>query len=177
VGTRAGGLFYLQAEKLDHADELDDAAVFALHADSDGGLWIGLCNRGLFCLKDGRAQHWKMAQGLPDDTVYAILEDAAGVLWMSCNEGIYGLSKTALLRFDPAAGTPLLPRQLTREDGLLDSACLASGQPAAARSDDGRLPRHPSIRRASANGLSRAGLSIDRQRRAITSRCEHCQPF
>ena len=139
VGTRAGGLFYLQADKLEHADELDDAAVFALHADSDGGLWIGSCNRGLFYLKDGRAQHWKMAQGLPDDTVYAILEDAAGVLWMSCNEGIYGLSKTALLHFDPAAGIPLLPRQLTHEDGLLDSACLASGQPAAARSDDGRF--------------------------------------
>jgi signal transduction histidine kinase/ligand-binding sensor domain-containing protein len=54
-------------------------------------LWIGTGNGGLnrFDISTGRVtQHYTKTGGLPDNTVYGILEDNNGTLWMSTNQGI-----------------------------------------------------------------------------------------
>lgn len=55
-----------------------------------GILWLGLSNGGLnrFDTKTGIATHITMKDGLPSNTIYGILQDDAGTLWISTNNGI-----------------------------------------------------------------------------------------
>jgi ligand-binding sensor domain-containing protein/signal transduction histidine kinase len=70
--------------------------VWAIHQDSDGGLWFGTRNSGLFRLRDGRIAHFTAEDGLASDAIYDILEDAEGHLWMSGPNGIATLNRHEL---------------------------------------------------------------------------------
>jgi ligand-binding sensor domain-containing protein/signal transduction histidine kinase len=139
LGTRRSGLFELRDGSLQHCNFFQPSSVTALHADADGSLWIGTMNGGLFHWQDGHINQWNLADGLPDNTVFAIIEDAADTLWISSGDGIFGLNKHALAHYNKTNGLSLLPMRLAREDGLLDNSCLGSGQPAATKSADGRI--------------------------------------
>ncbi len=72
----------------------------AASAATPGMLWIGTEQRGLgrLDLRDDAVRFFTTRNsGLPDDTVYGILPDAHGRLWMSTNRG--------LVRFEPASET------------------------------------------------------------------------
>ncbi|MDX1630458.1 MAG: EAL domain-containing protein, partial [Thermoanaerobaculia bacterium] len=73
---------------------LGGVQVRTLYRDSRGILWIGT-DRGLDRFLPGREvfEHFTEAHGLPDNTVYCILE-SEGDLWLSTNRG--------LARFDPS---------------------------------------------------------------------------
>jgi ligand-binding sensor domain-containing protein/signal transduction histidine kinase len=70
--------------------------VWAIHQDSDGGLWFGTRNNGLFRLRDGRIAHFTSEDGLASDAIYDILEDGEGHLWMSGPNGISMLNRHEL---------------------------------------------------------------------------------
>jgi len=81
---------------------LSDYNVRSLYEGPDGTLWVGTQN-GLnrMAPADRRAgrnrfQLRTRRDGLPDNTVYGILPDGAGQLWLSTNRGIS--------HFDPATG-------------------------------------------------------------------------
>ena len=83
----------------------------------DGTFWLGTRN-GLYCFdeSDGSLAHYTVADGLPSNVVYGILEDEAGNLWIS---GGHGLS-----RFDKKNRSF---RNYTSADGLQsDQFCLYS---------------------------------------------------
>ena len=63
-----------------------------------GILWVGTSGGGLSRLdtQTGKATHLTVRNGLPNNTVYGILEDNDGRIWISTNHG--------LSRFDPEAG-------------------------------------------------------------------------
>lgn len=73
--------------------------VSCLVADSKGNLWIGTFGQGVYLLDRSRAvtRHLTQENGLPNNVVYGILEDAQGRCWMSTNKGI--------AEYDPAAET------------------------------------------------------------------------
>jgi GAF domain-containing protein/ligand-binding sensor domain-containing protein len=78
--------------------------VFVIHEDRASTLWVGTWGGGLnrFDRASGTFTHYRVKDGLPNDVVYGILEEAAppdggGGLWLSTN---YGLS-----RFDPQTET------------------------------------------------------------------------
>lgn len=76
---------------------LSNNRLICLHPDLEHDrLWIGTRGGGLnlLDLKTRRFRAWRMREGLANDTVYAILADASGKLWLSTNQGIS--------RFDPA---------------------------------------------------------------------------
>lgn len=86
--------------------------IFGLAQTADGRLWLGSEQGGLArgSFRDGRFTGWHWYDrhnGLPDDTVYAILPGDSGRLWLSSNRG--------LIRFNPATG---LARHFTLGDGL-----------------------------------------------------------
>ena len=58
-------------------------------ASEPGVLWVAT-NGGLnrFDIATEAFRHWTDKDGLPNNTVYAVLEDADGNLWMSTNKGI-----------------------------------------------------------------------------------------
>lgn len=61
-------------------------------------LWIGTAGGGLnrFDLEDESFVHFTERDGLPNNVVYGVLADEAGMLWLSTNKG--------LSRFDPESG-------------------------------------------------------------------------
>lgn len=70
---------------------LSDNRVRSIHEDSNHGgmLWIGTSG-GLnqFDRTTGIFKPYREKDGLPNDTVYGILEDDRGYLWLSTNEGL-----------------------------------------------------------------------------------------
>jgi signal transduction histidine kinase/ligand-binding sensor domain-containing protein len=77
--------------------------------DASGFIWVGTFGGGLnrFDPSTQSFTHFTAKNGLPDDTVYGILPDGHGFLWVSTNKG--------LSRFDPRSATF---RNYTPDDGL-----------------------------------------------------------
>jgi len=82
--------------------------VWAIHQDSDGGLWFGTRDSGLYRLRDGTLRHFTVQDGLASNAIYQILEDRKGQLWMSGPNGISLLNRHDL---DAQADSPV--RHLT----------------------------------------------------------------
>lgn len=94
------------------AEETPRNDVFHLARDDQGRIWAGTRGAGLLRIDLESAggpkfRFYGMADGLPDDTIYAVLPDATGSLWLSSNRGV--------IRYDPDSGRV---RQYTPADGL-----------------------------------------------------------
>ena len=78
---------------------LSNDNVLAVYMAEDERLWVATYGGGLdlFDPASGVFEHLRQADGLPSDTVYSLLPDDAGHLWLSTNNG--------LSRFDPGART------------------------------------------------------------------------
>ena len=70
--------------------------VWAIHQDSDDGLWFGTRDNGLYRLRDGHISHFTSEDGLAGDAIYDILEDSKAHLWMSGPNGISTLDRHEL---------------------------------------------------------------------------------
>jgi two-component system sensor histidine kinase ChiS len=79
-------------------DGLNNRTVLCIHEGPDGIIWIGTNGGGLNRLDPvtDLFTYYTTQDGLPNNTVYGILPDRSGKLWMSTNKG--------LSRFDPKTG-------------------------------------------------------------------------
>jgi two-component system sensor histidine kinase ChiS len=78
---------------------ISNNAIMSIHISQDGVLWVGTFGGGLnkFNREAETFNAYRERHGLPNDSIYGILEDNLGNLWLSTN---FGLSK-----FDPTAET------------------------------------------------------------------------
>ncbi|MEW5957144.1 MAG: two-component regulator propeller domain-containing protein [Chloroflexota bacterium] len=136
LGTNGGGL-----NKFDRAAEtftayrhspadphsLSDDVVRTIYQDRAGALWIGVDGGGLnkFDPATETFSHYREKDGLPNDTIYGILEDDDGYLWLSTNNG--------LSKFDPATE---IFKNYNASDGLQSNEF---NQGAYHRGQDGEL--------------------------------------
>jgi PAS domain S-box-containing protein len=69
---------------------LNNDRIESLYEDPSGVLWVGTWGGGLNRLdvSSGTFTHFTQKDGLPNSTIYGILADAQGNLWMSTNKGI-----------------------------------------------------------------------------------------
>lgn len=76
-----------------------DTDILTIFEDSRGWIWLGTYGSGLdkYDPATGEFKHFRVADGLPNNVVYGILEDKGGNLWLSTN---FGLSE-----FDPILET------------------------------------------------------------------------
>ena len=77
---------------------LSSNVVRVIHESADGSLWFGT-HGGLNQLAElgpgpARFERILKRDGLPDATIYAILEDSSRRLWISSNRGIYAIDLT-----------------------------------------------------------------------------------
>jgi signal transduction histidine kinase/streptogramin lyase len=80
--------------------------ISALLEARDGSVWITTDAEGVSRLSEGRFQTWTTAEGLASDEVLAIVEDAAGNIWVGGAGGVQqwtGSTWTAPLAFDGQA--------------------------------------------------------------------------
>lgn len=104
--------------------------IFSVAHTPDGSIWLGSQQGGLARgrFEDGAFTDWRWygaGDGLPDETVYAILPSESGYLWLSGNRG--------LVRFNPDSGRF---RHFTLGDGL---QALEFNNTVAAIGPDGRF--------------------------------------
>jgi two-component system sensor histidine kinase ChiS len=103
---------------------LSSNRIQVLFRDSHHRLWVGTADAGLNLLNEQTLtfEHFTTADGLASNVINAVLEDAAGYLWVSTNKG--------LSRFDPRQRTC---KNFDRADGLqsnefnINSALRARG--------------------------------------------------
>jgi ligand-binding sensor domain-containing protein len=99
VGTTSGGLNRLNRERTQftryqndpkNPKSLSDNRILSVYVDHAGVLWVGTGTAGLnkFDRATETFTHYREKDGLPNDVVYGILEDAHGNLWLSTNKGI-----------------------------------------------------------------------------------------
>jgi len=93
------GSFRKFVHEPDNPTGLGHNSVMCLHVRNGGALWIGTYGAGLARLESstGVFRHYTERDGLANDSIYGILEDADGFLWISTNGG--------LSRFDPTTKT------------------------------------------------------------------------
>jgi ligand-binding sensor domain-containing protein/signal transduction histidine kinase len=120
-------------------DGLSHNFVCSIHEDLAGVLWIGTVGGGLNRLKDGKFTSYTVDQGLFDNIVYQVLEDDIENLWMSCNKGIFRVSKNELNA--QADGRIKAVRSIAygAADGMRSRECNGGVDSAAIKVRDGRL--------------------------------------
>lgn len=112
---------------LDDANNLHNASISGLYQDSDGRIWVGTEDNGVFIVNpdNHQYQHLNMRDGLPSTTVSSIREDALGNIWL--------LTTNGLVKVD---GEELTLQVLGTESGLVGNNFNRN---AVLRDDGGRM--------------------------------------
>lgn len=97
---------YLHDEK--DPESISTDAVFSIYEDSKKRFWIGTMGGGLNLMdrRTGSFTYYAERDGLPNNVVYAILEDEEGNLWMSTNYGlsVFDPNKALFVNYDVRDG-------------------------------------------------------------------------
>ncbi|MGZ7078257.1 MAG: EAL domain-containing protein, partial [Thermoanaerobaculia bacterium] len=142
VGTQDGGLNRIAGGTVTSFTKHNGLAsdlILALHQDSNGALWVGTAGGGLSRYKGGRWTTFTTREGLFDDSVFAILEDGNGFLWMSCNKGIFRVSRQQLDDFAEGLQPRITSTAYGHGDGMASRECNGGTQPVAWKTNDGKL--------------------------------------
>ncbi len=147
IGTRGGGLFQFYHGKLTSfttRDGLSHNTVRTIDEQPDGNLWIGTYGGGI-CALNIKEEHPQLIrtlekdQGLPDNTIHAIVHDDNGMTWLSSNKGIFRISDSDLTLYFSGEIDHLRPDHFTSADGMPSSECNGGFQPAHCQTQDGRI--------------------------------------
>jgi two-component system, cell cycle sensor histidine kinase and response regulator CckA len=113
--------------------------LYSLYEDSDGTFWLGSYVGGLFRFKDNKFTAFTKRDGLYDNGVFQILEDDYGYLWMTCDHGIFRVSKKELNDFAEGKTSSIHSMSFGTTDGMKNSKCDGSSQPAGIKTQDRKL--------------------------------------
>ena len=111
----------------------------AVYVDRDGVVWAGTSPGGLNRIKNGHVTTYSIDQGLFDLTVGGIVEDNDGYLWMTCNKGIYKVSKQELNDYADRRISAIHSIVYSAADGLRSVECNFAADPSVWKSSDGRI--------------------------------------
>jgi len=103
---------------------LSNNTVTAMAQDGQGTLWLGTHGGGLNRWRDGGMQPFPL-RSLPG-TIYGVLEDGLGHLWLSSKTGIFRVTMAGVTGYGTA-------------DGMNIRECSGGGHPAAWKLADGSL--------------------------------------
>jgi PAS domain S-box-containing protein len=144
LGTDAGLTLFSKGHfsnfDFDQPGSISDlGGVTYIYEDSDHVLWIGTDGIGLKRFANGNFTTYRQSNGLFDDTIWAILEDDQGNLWMSSNRGISRVSKSELNDFSAGKLLKINSVSYGSTDGMPASECNGDSQMPAWKTRDGKL--------------------------------------
>jgi ligand-binding sensor domain-containing protein/signal transduction histidine kinase len=141
IGTD-GGLSVMRGGKFVREpwmEKLGSERIWAVHCDRDGVLWLGTRGRGLFRVSGGSIANFTTREGLPTNSIHAIVEDALGNLWMSGPSGVFRAGRSELGAFvERRAGTFAVMHYSTA-DGLPSSQMSGGAQPSGWLTPEGEV--------------------------------------
>ncbi|MDY7233269.1 sensor histidine kinase [Hyalangium rubrum] len=108
VGTGEGSVYHLQEGRSRPVPEasLPGAAISTLLVDRAGSLWVGSASKGLLRLANGQRSTLDASQGLLNDAVITLLEDAEGNIWISVDGGMHRLKEAPFTPYGRPEGVP-----------------------------------------------------------------------
>ena len=141
IGTRGGLARFENGRFISYTDSngMPAVQVRCIYEDNDGVQWIGTYDSGLVRMKDGRFTRYTTKDGLFNNGAFQILEGGRGNLWMSCNKGIYSVSKQELNDFAAGRIHSITSISFDKKDGMLDEECNGGMQPAGCKTRDGKM--------------------------------------
>lgn len=113
--------------------------IRSIYEDGDGVLWVGTYDMGLMRLHNGQFTRYTAYDGLFSNGVFRILEDERGRFWISCNTGIYRVSKQELNDFADGKTNAITSIPYGKRDGMRKAECNGGSQPAGIKARDGKL--------------------------------------
>lgn len=112
--------------------------VSSIHEEIDGSLWLGTAGGGLIRWNRGKRSTVTRREGLPDDSVFQMVDEGTDGLWIMGRRGLSLVSKREL-----RAGRVSQARLYTTADGLPGHSAQGNdpeaGLPLAGRARDGTL--------------------------------------
>ena len=143
VGTEGQGLNFFKDGKFVSYQQTEDGLpgndISTLYLDKDGVLWIGTFGHGLARFHNGKWTRYSTREGLASNSVGFIIEDDAGNLWIGSNAGLMRIGKKSLDEYVPGMTNAISCRTYGEADGLPTRECSIGAEPAAIRTQDGRL--------------------------------------
>lgn len=127
VGTNGGGLHRCDGKSCERVSAAS-ATIRSLEPAGDSAIWVGTKEAGLFRIEGDRVQHWSKEKGLPNDSIYALLESSDGSLWVGTNGG--GISRFRGGRFENLGterGPGLIRSLIEDRDGNIWAAAEDAG--------------------------------------------------
>lgn len=115
-----------------------DGNVFAFAPDSTGVLWVATA-RGLAMIQGTALRFFKAAEGVPERSLFNVLDDRQGSLWMCSNQGLVRVTKAALREITSGARPPGSAELLGRADGMATVQCNGGSGPSSWLGKDGQL--------------------------------------
>ncbi len=140
VGTY-GGLALLEGGQFrvfGQAQGLSHNYIRTITEADDGTFWVGTYGGGINRFRDGVFTPVTARNGLPSNTIYQIVGDGLGRLWMSCNRGIFYVPLAELEAFAGGRIERVAPVTYDESDGMRNRECNG-GNPAGCRTPDGRI--------------------------------------
>lgn len=105
---RTGDLLQSFTYNSDHPEQAPSGPIKCIYRDSRGRIWFGSAGGGLSLYRPATRTftHYSEKDGLPNATVYGVLEDAQHALWLSTNKGLCRFSPDTrqCLNFDASDG-------------------------------------------------------------------------
>lgn len=101
--------------KLDNPESSQLEKINSILEDKDGTIWLGSNGHGLYQLTSDKNNHfvfknYTTRQGLPNNTIIGMAEDAQGNLWLTTNDGISRLNIQSMTfsNYTQADGLPAI---------------------------------------------------------------------
>lgn len=120
-------------------DGLASNVVWTIAGETDGALWLGTNGGGLSRLRDGKITTYTSTQGLYDNSVLGVIDDQLGNIWMTCDKGVFKVSKKQLNDFASGLTSRITSTVYGTADGMKSQECNGAFQPSVWRLHDGRL--------------------------------------
>ncbi len=138
VGTSAG-LYRVVGDKVRMVEGLSHPYVLSISIDNARNVWVGTKGGGLDWLKGDHPVHLDTTNGMVDYTVFSVLDDGQGFLWMATSRGIVRVQRQQLEELAAQKRKTLDYVLLGKADGMPSSECLGVAQPHSTRAKDGTL--------------------------------------
>ncbi len=141
IATFGGGVLRLRDGKFTAyttRDGLSHNRVFTLYRDREGTLWAGT-DHGLSRFKNGVFTSIPPEGDFLDSIIHLVLEDDRGNFWISCNKGIYRVSKKELDDFADGKRKKLQYTLYDEKDGMKARECNGGNYPGGGKTRDGKL--------------------------------------
>ena len=138
VGTSAG-LYRVVGDTVRKVEGLSHPYVLSISIDNARNVWVGTKAGGLDLLKGEHPIHLDTTNGMVDYTIFSVLDDGQGFLWMATSRGIVRVQEQQLEEVAAQKRKTLDYVLLGKADGMPSSECLGVAQPHSTRAKDGTM--------------------------------------